>query len=121
MATPETCALLLTLPASHCSRAAAPVTRLRCSAPAKQEWHTKRKAVSKFNNTVTTVAEANEANNTKCNMTQFKRLESSQNQNLPTVTLCRPLSKSTGDFSESATGVTAVQTNLGSPLLTTAL
>ena len=109
VATPETCVLVLTIPASHCSRAAAPVTRLRCSALAKQEWHTKRKAVSKINNTMPTVAQANEANDTKCNTTQIKTLESSQHQNLPTVTLCRPLSKSTGAFSESATGATAVQ------------
>ena len=115
------CALLLTILASHCSRAAAPVTRLRCSAPAKQEWHTKRKAVSKLNNTETRVAEANEANDTKCNTTQIKGLESSQHQDLPTVTLCRPLSKSSGAFSDSATGATAVQSNVGAPLLTTAL
>ena len=118
MATPETCALLLTIPASHCSRAAAPVIRLRCSAPAKQEWHTKRKAVFKIYNTMTTVAEANAANDSKYNTTQIKRLESSQHQNLPTVTLCRPLSKSTGAFSECAT---AVQSTVGAPLLTTAL
>ena len=74
-----------------------------------------------MNNTMITVAQANEANNTKCNTTQIKRLESSQHQNLPTVTLCRPLSKSTGAFSESATGATAVQSNVGAPLLTTAL
>ena len=70
--------------------------------------------MSKLNNTVTTVADANEANDTKCNRTQIKRLESNQHQNLPTVTLCRPLSKSTGAFSESATGATAVQSNVGS-------
>ena len=68
-----------------------------------------------------TVAQANEANDTKCNTTQIKRLESSQHQNLPTVTLCRPLSKSTGAFSESATGATAVQSNVSAPLLTRAV
>ena len=88
VATPETCALLLTIPASRCSRAAAPVTRLRCSAPAKQEGHTNRKAVSKINNTMKTVAEANEANDSKYNTTQIKRLEGCQHQNLPNPTLC---------------------------------
>ena len=68
-----------------------------------------------------TVAQANEANDTKCNTTQIKRLESSRHQNLPTVTLCRPLSKSTGAFSESATGAIAVQSNVGAPLLTRAV
>ena len=41
--------------------------------------------------------------------------------NLPTLLLCRPLSKSTGASSESDTGVTAVQSNVGARLLTTAL
>ena len=121
VATPETCALLLTIPASHCSGTAAPVIRLRCSGPAKQKWHTKPKAVSKINNTMTTVAQANEANEKKCNRTQIKSRESSQHQHLPTVTLRRPSSKSTGAFSEGATSATAVQGTVGAPLLTKAL